>query len=447
MDTALKALKLLSHATNQYDYFADSKRRGAAREADIAQSGLEKVRFPMIQKGLEANPNLFQNQFSLQSKTAEEGLRALPFRTNAQIAQDKQRVTEAQDSESMRPLKNLETRLTAYDNLTHLIDPEAVRNPEMMSDNDVEAFRNALGLDIPGWDQFDTAQRRAVISEGLSAKRKAKEEEAMRQALQKARFMQAITPPQLRGQPFPAVDESGKLAMFQSTDRGVVPIPGLAPQPSASSIKTTVRTLPDGSQQEVIFDNKGNEISTIQKGIEKTKQNTLKPSDITKISKLGQNARLINEAASAIEALPEGDLGPIDARVNQLFGGSPAYNEALQKYNYVINQIRNELFGSALTKTEQESFEKMAATPTDFSEARFKQNTRGLANLINEALNSRVKELEQTGYNVPNELQSQGMQGPIQLTAEQAQQALTSGQLKAGDKVVIDGVPYTVQEQ
>lgn len=386
-------------ADRMYDFWRDQPVKEAER-------GLHNVRLGQQKKALEANPNMFNNQYSLQSKSAEEGLRALPFKTDADIARDKQTVTNIGDDNAMRPLKNLETRLTAYDNLTHLIDPQALLNPELISDEDVDSFYNALGIKIPGMEQQDTMQRRGNLSQILSEKRKVKEEESMRQAMQKAKFMQAITPPQLRGQPFPAVGPSGQPAMFQSTDRGVVPIPGLAPTPSSSNIKTTVRTMPDGSQQEVIFDNQGNEISAINKGTAKTQKNTLRPTDIAKISKLGVNAQLLNEAATAIEALPERDLGPIDARVNQVLGGSPAYNEALQKYNYVINQIRNELFGSALTATEQAAFEKMAATPTDFSEARFKQNTRGLANLVNEALNSRVKELEQTGYNVPESLQT-----------------------------------------
>lgn len=400
-------------AMEDFNYLQDQPLRNAGRKLGIqttegTSNALAQVPdYFKNRVGAENQGNLFNQE---KSRTA---LANLPMANQLQQETMGSSLKDLAQKESLRPAKRLEDRLSALDRITSLIDPQIINNPEAFPDDAVEDYYQASGIEIPGYEQLQGHQRRQAISESITARRQAMEAEALRRAQQQAQLHMISTPPQIKGAPFAAVAD-GKPQMFQSTDRGVVPIPGLSPQTSASNIKTTTRTLPDGSQAEVIFDNNGNELAVIPKGTAKTQKNTLKPSDITKISKLGQNAKLLSEAAAAIEALPDSDLGPVDSRVNKWFGGSPKYNDALQRYNYVINQIRNELFGSALTLNEQQNFEKMASDPTDFSEARFRQNSRGLSNLINEALNSRVKELEQAGYNVPDNLQSNVPRGTNQ---------------------------------
>lgn len=266
-----EALATIDNARRVWEPFQNAKRDKAKRLNDIQQFELGAQEAEGIKNALSNLPDYFnnrigaedsQNQFmGERSKTA---LANLPMENQLKNKQMGSAFKDLDQKEANRPMAQMEDRLSALDRITKLVDPEIVKNPEAFPDSAVDDYYTATGIEIPGWLQLDPTQRRQAISEGILSRRQASEAELIR----RFKLQQQMTPAQLRGQPFAAL-ANGQPGMFQSTDRGIVTIPGLSPQTSASNTRTKTRTLPDGSQTEVIFDTEGKELATVPLGTAK----------------------------------------------------------------------------------------------------------------------------------------------------------------------------------
>lgn len=110
----------------------------------------------------------------------------------------------------------------------------------------------------------------------------------------------------------------------------------------------------------------------------------------------------LSDAKQEVEALiplaKKVKLGLISTPMNQLknkFGQAPEYGELERNYSGVRNTIRNALFGSALTQTEKEEFDK-ELNEISFSDAAFDQNLKGYLNKLERKIGATVDTISKT---------------------------------------------------
>jgi hypothetical protein len=135
-----------------------------------------------------------------------------------------------------------------------------------------------------------------------------------------------------------------------------------------------------------------------------------------------------------------------------------------QDYDRHKNQIRNELFGSALTAAEQEAFEKSDITP-NMDPKQIKLNLQRQQEAVQSALRKTARALAASGYPAEAIEQAIGVPldqldgptpqlnkgdrqpGPVQVkSAQEAQELIKAGKLKRGDSFIDEnGNPRTVK--
>lgn len=135
-----------------------------------------------------------------------------------------------------------------------------------------------------------------------------------------------------------------------------------------------------------------------------------------------------------------------------------------QDYDRYKNQVRNELFGSALTAAETEAFEKSDINP-NMDPGLIKQNLQRQQEAVQSALRKTARSLAASGYTKDAIEQAIGVpledldsptpqlrkgdreQGPVRVkSAQEAQELIKAGKLRSGDAFIDEnGIPRTVK--
>lgn len=181
------------------------------------------------------------------------------------------------------------------------------------------------------------------------------------------------------------------------------------------------------------------------------KQLAIKPSDLMGLAEYGNLTKLADKAASEIEALPDGALGPIDTRWNELkgtwVGADPKFQTAMQAYNSVKNQILKMRSGAAVTENEMQRMLQELGDPRS-ADATFKRSVRGFSSGLKNLMADKVQALQESGYEVPKTLASSF--GPAQPGGQPGGQpgetaAATGAAPAAPQRQVVRGHTYEKQ--
>jgi hypothetical protein len=228
-----------------------------------------------------------------------------------------------------------------------------------------------------------------------------------------------------------------------------------APSSGAANRQSTEET--SEGKFRITYDAKGNIINRVKIG-ESTKGAAGKALTASSLQKLGDQvelARLAGEASQKIASLEDSDIGPIDATVNKFVGGNPKFNDAIQSYSAVRNQILKLRSGGAVTPSEAERLLEELGSPTQFSEQRFRSNMESFAARMAQDAENRLIDSEESGYKVPENLyQTLGVKKPAKSkptagTAPQSEEIIEvatkeeAAALPSGTRFTFQGKPYT----
>lgn len=137
------------------------------------------------------------------------------------------------------------------------------------------------------------------------------------------------------------------------------------------------------------------------------KRPALRPDAIFKLTEFKNLSDLAQVASDKIEKLPDSQLGPVDSRAKDLsqwaLGVDPKYQEAMQSYNAVRNQILKLRSGGAVTDGEAERLLSELGTPTQ-SDGVFKLNLKGFAAQQRNNTDNQIANLKDSGYDLPENL-------------------------------------------
>lgn len=248
-----EALTTLNNARKVYEPLRDARKTKQQNLADIAIADLQRTQSTGINQAIQERPDYFR-----QNIQNEEDLRKSQINRNNEMARISVENANFRNSEIQRR-NALEAENRKKEKESALISTfdSAAKNPQLLSRIPVEDKRLLLGL-------TSGAPVPATISDedvdlGLQTK-----------ASQAADLLRKQTQ---HGEAVKLLNAQGRMSTG-NIEQDIAAASQLTPKEPSITTKTTVRTLPDGRQQEVVFDNMGREISAIDKGLAKKEGGT-----------------------------------------------------------------------------------------------------------------------------------------------------------------------------